>query len=543
MFQGSYAGQRLPTYMDKDGTSGPLQVLKMQAVGENATLPNDPFLLRLSVEKCIGGPIDGAFKENRGISYALKVRSNAQFQRLLKMDRLIDGTKVMITEHPQLNTTKCVVSNGDTVGLTDAYLKEQLASQGVRDIRRIQKKNSVGLLENTPTMILSIVGTVIPDHIDFGWTRCKTRNFYPAPMLCYHCWEYGHTRKRCKEPHQICGTCSQVHPETTSTNGTGSEDALNEGLPIRRPACTNQPHCKNCRTSEHAVSSRKCPIYAKETAIQHIRVDMGYSYPQARREYEAQHSASGNTGSYAGVASLSKDREITNLSVMVKQLQEDSKRKDEKIAEMEIALQNRSVGKRMEQVQQNGTIEDLIRRVNQLTETVAQLQKTIQEKDYEISRLRQSEIDCSYIESSQFVIPSSQPITPNTETTSALKKSSSNSHLTKTSREPRTRSLCSKWVAENNSSENSPSGKSKKSRKKQKHRSEYEAIDREHSSEESMKSFQSEHSVKTTTSIGTNASIPTKRTHPATDSNSDTNSRTSKSKRGGAAGKCTNDLE
>lgn len=58
------------------------------------------------------------------------------------MNRLIDGTEVMITEHPQLNTTKCVVSNYDSVGLSDAYLKEQLASQGVRDIRRIQKRSA-----------------------------------------------------------------------------------------------------------------------------------------------------------------------------------------------------------------------------------------------------------------------------------------------------------------------------------------------------------------------------------------------------------------
>lgn len=540
MFQGTYAGQRLPTYMDKEGIAGSLQVLKMQAVGENTSLPNDPFLLRLSVEKCVGGPIDGAFKENRGISYALKVRSNVQFQKLLKMNRLIDGTEVMITEHPQLNTTKCVVSNYDSVGLSDAYLKEQLASQGVRDIRRIQKRNSAGVPENTPTMILSIVGTVIPEHIDFGWTRCKTRSFYPSPMLCYHCWEYGHTRKRCQETHQICGTCSQVHPEDNILNGSNSRNAEDDEFSNKKPHCTNHPFCKNCKSNGHAVSSRKCPVYSKETAIQHIRIDMGYSYPQARREYEAQQGATGNSGSYARIANLSKDKEIADMSDVVKKLQDDSKRKDEKIAELEKIVQNRSVGKRMDQVQKNGTIEDLTRRVIQLTEAVEQLQKTVQEKDREISRLRQYETLYTHMEPSQSITTVSQSLVPTPDCASIPATPVAPYDL----RDPRIRSRCSKWIAENNSSENGPAQNTKNNRRKQKHRKQYESNkDRGFSSEESMKSFHSKNSMQTTTSVGTSASNPTKRNHPTTDSNSDSNSRTSKSKRSGVDGTDTIEIE
>lgn len=70
---GDYTGPLLPDYMDPTGTAGQLQYLKMESTA--GVMPQDPFLLRLSVEKAIGGPIFGAFKENRGLSYVLKVRS------------------------------------------------------------------------------------------------------------------------------------------------------------------------------------------------------------------------------------------------------------------------------------------------------------------------------------------------------------------------------------------------------------------------------------------------------------------------------------
>lgn len=94
-------GPTLPSYLDRDGTAGALQYLKMQATA--GPMPQDPFLLRTSVEKHIGARIEGAFKENRGVSYVLKVRSTAQFNKLLRMEKLCDGTPVSISEHPQLN--------------------------------------------------------------------------------------------------------------------------------------------------------------------------------------------------------------------------------------------------------------------------------------------------------------------------------------------------------------------------------------------------------------------------------------------------------
>lgn len=196
--------------MDPQDTSGELQYLRMRAV--SGAIPTDPFLLRLSVEKFIGGPIYGAFKENKGISYVLKIRSQAQFDKLLRMNKLADGTNVVIEEHTTLNQVKCVVSNADTIGLEENYIAEQLNGQRVKEVRRIKRRNgNTGILENTPTLILTISGTVVPEHIDFGWSRCRTRPYYPSPMQCFRCWTFGHTGKRCTAPAKVCGRCNQFH--------------------------------------------------------------------------------------------------------------------------------------------------------------------------------------------------------------------------------------------------------------------------------------------------------------------------------------------
>lgn len=375
---GDYTGQLLPDYMDPEGTAGQLQYLKMETT--NGVMPQDPFLLRLSVEKAIGSPIFGAFKENRGLSYVLKVRSQEQVNRLLRMTQLQDSTPIRISEHPFLNQRKCVVTNHDSTGLTDTYLLEQLSHQGVKEVKRITRRTPEGKRENTATVILTIRGTVIPDHIDFGWSRCKTRKYYPSPMLCFRCWEYGHTGKRCTSPHRVCGRCCQIHPEDQN------ETAGTDQMPKPRYQCQETPFCKHCNAGDHPVSSRKCAAYEKEMAIQHIRVDMDISYPQARKEYDARHGASRSNDTFSGVVNASKDTEIQDLKDTIKKLQTDAEAKEKRMAEMERALQSHTVTDRIETVKEHGTIGELVKQVAALTETVKNLHDSLAAKDRFIVR-------------------------------------------------------------------------------------------------------------------------------------------------------------
>lgn len=245
IIHGSYAGRTVPTWLDPSDEHGKLTVLKLE--GENGPLPSKPFLLRTSVEKWIGGKIEGAFRENRGISYALKVRNPKQVEKLMAMKTLADGTKVKISKHPVLNKSRCVVSCLDVKDASDDELMDCLAPQGVSEFRRIKRRTGKEQYENTASIILTIEGTVVPNHIDFGWLRCKTRPYYPAPMVCYQCWSFGHTKKRCQQSQPTCGNCSQGHV-TDETN-----------------RCNTDPFCKRCNSASHSLSSRKCPTYVEES--------------------------------------------------------------------------------------------------------------------------------------------------------------------------------------------------------------------------------------------------------------------------------------
>ena len=400
---GEYTGARYPSFMDPEGTSGQLQYLRMAAVYGN--IPHDPFLLRMSVESAIGGKIDGAFKENRGMAYVLKVRSPDQFRRLLAMSKLADGTEIKIIEHPTMNQRMCVVSNADVTSLSDDYLTAQLAPQGIKAVRRIRRKNTSGDWENTPTIILTISGTVIPPHVDFGWSRCRTRNYYPSPMLCFHCWEYGHTGKRCQQPTRVCGRCSRNHTTGSNNPGVSIERAnasqtdtsiQTSEQPMQQ--CTEAAYCKHCETNDHPVSSRKCPMYLREVDIQRIRIDEGVSYPQARRIFETRTNSASSRTTYSGAVNASKDDEINALKKDNARLEANSKAMEKRLHEMEKALKIGSISERIEVTRNHGTIEDLVQQVARLTTTVERLEKAlanrnaeIAKKDAELMKLRASQ--------------------------------------------------------------------------------------------------------------------------------------------------------
>lgn len=393
-FDGTYTGATLPNYMDPQRNHGELIVLRMEPV--NGKMPDHPFLLRQSIEKRVNGKIEGAISEAQGRAYALKVRSQHHLDRLLSMTQLNDGTAVKVTHHPGLNSVRCVISCRDLINVkSDEDLLNCLKDQKVTGVRRISRKVGDGT-EPTATVILTVSGTTRPDHIDVGYQRIRTRPYYPAPMLCYKCYQFGHTRQRCQQQSETCGNCGEQHEI------------------VKGVKCPSPAYCTRCKNGNHSVGSRTCPVYKKEDAIQHIRVDRGLTYPEARRLFEA------NNGqrSFAGITAYSKDQTIAMWSAKfealaaqmaekdarIKALEEEKtadtntnksdefqilkdqidslkielKKKDKRIQMLEDANKKDS---RLDKVRKHGTIEDLVARVSALESSSAQ-------KDEEILTLR-----------------------------------------------------------------------------------------------------------------------------------------------------------
>lgn len=301
---GSYAGRRVPEWMDP--LNGELSILVMVPALEQGTLPDNPWLVRKSIENSVGS-IEDARPENRGARYVLKVRQVKQVQQLLNLRELTDGTKVKIDFHQTLNIRKCTVSCPYGLSMSDNELLEELRSQRVIEVKRFLRrdpKNRDNLLP-TPTCLISVQGTTLPEFFYFGYVRVKTRAYYPNPLQCGKCYRFGHTKRVCQEG-AICPECSHEHEY--------------------KPPCLAEAHCVNCK-GPHSARARECPIKMAESKIVRIKIDEDVSYPEARKRYEVrqqqstvQHRLETPKGAELLKMLELKDQEIANLRRLLEKL-------------------------------------------------------------------------------------------------------------------------------------------------------------------------------------------------------------------------------
>lgn len=227
----------------------------------------EPFIIGSSVRVAIGEKEARsvmASREGRGSRYLLRTSSKSIVDKLTKLTELIDGTKIEIILHPTLNTVQGIVYEPDSISTDEKVIEENLSSEGVQAVRRIKKRVN-GTLQNTPLLVLSFHGTVLPDYVYFGLLRIPVRKYYPSPMLCFNCGMYGHSQKSCQQP-GVCMRCSQ------SLHVADGEQ------------CSNPPYCFHCKNG-HSIKSRECSKFKEEDKIVHLKVDECISYTEARRRY------------------------------------------------------------------------------------------------------------------------------------------------------------------------------------------------------------------------------------------------------------------
>ncbi|XP_058839348.1 uncharacterized protein LOC131694853 [Topomyia yanbarensis] len=283
-------GAGCPKWMDPEGKHGKVIVLSLQPVNEEVLPMNHPFTVGKSIQSLIGDAYT-AVTEAKGTKYIIKVRSPIHANKLLDMKQLIDKTPVEVTTHPTLNYSRCIVNCPEVIQMSQEDLLTELAPQGVTHVRRFTRMVDK-IRVNTSTMVLTIAGTTWPQHIYFGALRVPTRAYYPSPMLCFGCLEYGHTKARCKGAPR-CQKCSE--------EGHSAED------------CTKNEHCFHCKEG-HKPTDRNCPLYRKENEIVKIKVEQGLSYPEAKKC----HDSRAGPKSYAHVSKGqvnqdAKDKEIAYL--------------------------------------------------------------------------------------------------------------------------------------------------------------------------------------------------------------------------------------
>ncbi|XP_055607024.1 formin-J-like [Uranotaenia lowii] len=276
---GDHPGRTIPEWLDPQNLHGHLFYMFLKA-SDGHTLPN-PFLVGRSIEKHVG-KIEGAFFDRIRKWYVLKLRNMDQGRKLEEMKKLIDGTPIEIGSHPNLNRRKFVVSCGEVIDMTEADLLAELLSQKITEVRRITKKTPAGII-GTPTLVLTINSTVIPEFVNFGLLRVRTRLYIPQPLLCRQCFSYGHPKKRCPNE-RACSICSSQKHDSSE--------------------CPGKKFCRTCQSHEHSPAERTCPKWVEESTALRISAEQNLSLAAARQQIKNNNNIK---ISYANITRSSKE--------------------------------------------------------------------------------------------------------------------------------------------------------------------------------------------------------------------------------------------
>lgn len=195
-------GRTLPAFIDPRNEFGEKRFLVLRAA-EGKELPRNPWILSDTIKRAIGKVVHG--KTLDATSFLLETRFEISFENLQKIDKLINGDEITISPHPTLNSVKFVFSCNSIGMMTLEELKSNLASEKITDIYRFTKKVN-GQTIQTNSYVVTMMATDIPEYICIGLERIKTRVYYPRPMRCNKCLQFGHTSKNCKGE-EICATC------------------------------------------------------------------------------------------------------------------------------------------------------------------------------------------------------------------------------------------------------------------------------------------------------------------------------------------------
>ena len=206
----------------------------------------------------------------------IKTNSRKATKALLKTTNFCNK-QVSVTLHTSRNTSKGTVFAPELRHMTEEEIQADLRGDGVTHIRRITSFRD-GQRRDTSLLVLTFDSTTLPDKINIGWLRKDVRVFIPNPLRCFKCQRFGHGSSSCRQTAR-CQRCG---------------DSPHDGSECKTPL-----KCLSCGSEDHSVSSTQCPIWKKEKSICELKATSGMSYPEARRQFNAQNKTPTPGTSYA----------------------------------------------------------------------------------------------------------------------------------------------------------------------------------------------------------------------------------------------------
>ena len=177
---------------------------------------------------------------------------------LLNMPCLGDSMFESVKAHKTFNTSKGCVFNRDL----HEFSEEEILNMSPPHVQNVVK------MKGESKMVLFTFNTQIPpDHITIGPEALTVRPFTERPLQCFVCFEFGHSKKNCRNPAR-CGRCSSIEHSTAN--------------------CKDDHFCFHCRAN-HSVNSRQCETYKLEQEVvltanaQRVSLGMARSMLQMRK--------------------------------------------------------------------------------------------------------------------------------------------------------------------------------------------------------------------------------------------------------------------
>ncbi|XP_058839756.1 uncharacterized protein LOC131695305 [Topomyia yanbarensis] len=232
--------------------------LVIQRTDDGKTLEKvSPFLIDKVIRNCCGEVT--SVKRIKDGKLLVHTKTDKQADKLLKLKSMSSDINITVVEHESLNSCRIVITCRDLQDENDDEILENLREQGVTSLYRIMRKQGE-IKVKTATFVLTISKATMPEDIKVGFQKVATRPYYPRPMRCFQCLQYGHLGKDCKQE-KVCVNCSEKY----------------HGDKCDRPA-----RCANCEQA-HATTSLECPTWQRENDIVRTKIDNGISYYEAKK--------------------------------------------------------------------------------------------------------------------------------------------------------------------------------------------------------------------------------------------------------------------
>ena len=152
------------------------------------------------------------------------------------------GLKCSVTSHSSLNTSMGIVRYPALSKVTNDYIKQGIAEQGVMDVRRITVRRD-GIIKPTNTFVLTFNSSNLPTVVKIGFIQVIVDVYIPNPLRCYNCQVFGHHENKCGR-YAVCCNCGE--PEHCGPSGV----------------CDKPAKCINC-SGDHPANSKQCPQWRR----------------------------------------------------------------------------------------------------------------------------------------------------------------------------------------------------------------------------------------------------------------------------------------